>query len=142
MVRLDELGLSTPIWPMPVEIEQAIPFPDDHDHAGYDPGAVNRFWRSLVQADRVMRDFRSRSVGKASPVHFFWGAFDLAATRFSGRTAPPHPGQAPNCGPHVMREADSHEVSSSGYWPSGSLRAPITPMPTPSPPTFGLAGGP
>lgn len=120
MGRLDDLGLATPIWPVPVEIEGAIPFPDDHDHASYDPGAVNRFWRSLVQSDRVMRAFRSRYVGKASPVHFFWGAFDLAVTRFSGRPAPPHPGQAPNCGPHVMREAYSHEVSSCGYWPGGS----------------------
>ena len=121
MGRLDELELTTPIWPMPVEIEGAIPFPDDHDHASYDPDAASRFWRSLVQSDRVMRDFRSRFVGKASPVHFFWGAFDLAVTRFSGRTAPPHPGHAPNCGPHVMREAYSHEVSSCGYWPGGSL---------------------
>jgi hypothetical protein len=119
--RLDELGLATPIWQMPVEIEDAIPFPDDHDHASYDPDAVNRFWRSLVESDRVLRDFRSRFLGKASPVHFFWGAFDLAVTRFSGRTAPPHPGRAPNCGPHVMREAYSHEVSSCGYWPGGNL---------------------
>ena len=121
MGRLDELELSTPIWPMPVEIEGATPFPDDHDHASYNPDAVSRFWRSLVQSDRVLRDFRSRFVGKASPVHFFWGAFDLAVTRFSGRTAPPHPGQAPNLGPHVMREAYSHEVSSCGYWPGGNL---------------------
>jgi Family of unknown function (DUF5996) len=120
MSRLDELGLHTAIWPVPVEIEGAIPFPDDHEHASYDGEAARRFWWSLVQSDRVMRAFRSRFVGKASPVHFFWGAFDLATTRFSGRTAPPHPGQAPNCGPHVMREAYSHEVSSCGYWPGGS----------------------
>jgi Family of unknown function (DUF5996) len=116
MGRLDDFGLHTPIWPMPVEIEGAIPFTDDHEHASYDGDAARRFWRSLVESDRVMRDFRSRFLGKASPVHFFWGAFDLATTRFSGRTAPPHPGQAPNCGPQVMREAYSHEVSSCGFW--------------------------
>jgi hypothetical protein len=119
MARLDELGLHTPIWPMPVEIEGAIPFHSDRDHASYDPDAMNRFWRTLVQSDRVFHNFRSRFLGKVSPVHFFWGAFDLAVTRFSGRPAPPFPRGAPNCGPHVMREAYSHEVSSCGYWPNG-----------------------
>jgi hypothetical protein len=136
MARLDELDLATPIWPVPVEIEGAIPFPDDRDHASYDPEAVTRFWQSLVQADRVMRDFRSRFLGKASPVHFFWGAFDLAVTRFSGREAPPHPGGAPNTGPHVMHEAYSHEVSSCGYWPGGNAEGTFYAYAYPEPAGF------
>lgn len=119
MDLLDELGVGTRIWPMPVEIPGAIPFQDDHIHASYDPAAVNAFWRALLSTERVLKRFRSRFVGKASPVHFFWGAVDLAYTRFSGSTAPPHPGGVPNCGPHVMWEAYSHEVSSCGYWPGG-----------------------
>lgn len=119
MELLDELGVATEIWPMPVEIPGAIPFTDDHTHASYDADAVQRFWRALVQIERVMKVFGQRFVGKASPVHYFWGAIDIAATRFSGRTAPPHPGGAPNCGPHVMWEAYSHEVSSCGFWPGG-----------------------
>jgi hypothetical protein len=114
---LEALGLATPIWPVPVEIAGAIPFPEDRTHAAYDADAVQRFWLALVQMTRVFTDFGTRFHGKASPVHVFWGALDLAATRFSGRTAPPHPGGAPNCGPHVMLEAYSHEVSSCGYWP-------------------------
>jgi hypothetical protein len=117
MSMLDELGLATIIWPVPVEIADAIAFADDHSHARYDPDAVHRFWLALVEMQRVFNVFRSRFVGKASPVHLFWGALDLAYTRFSGRTAPAHPGGAPNCGPHVMWEAYSHEVSSCGYWP-------------------------
>lgn len=117
MVMLDELGVATEIWPVPVEIPGAIPFRDDDVHHRYDPDAARRFWLALVQVQRVLEVFRSRFVGKASPIHLFWGALDLAYTRFSGRTAPPHPGGAPNCGPHVMWEAYSHEVSSCGYWP-------------------------
>ena len=117
MASLDELGLATPIWTMPVEIPDAIPFDVDHDHTAYDPVHANAFWRALVQMDRVFEQFRARYVGKVSPVHLFWGALDLAVTRFSGRPAPLHPGGAPNCGPHVMHEAYSHEVSSAGYWP-------------------------
>jgi hypothetical protein len=117
MDMLSSLGVATQIWPVPVEIEGAVPFPDDHTHAAYDPAAVQRFWLALLEMTRVFTLFGSRFVGKASPVHLFWGALDLAATRFSGRTAPPHPGGAPNCGPHVMLEAYSHEVSSCGYWP-------------------------
>lgn len=117
MSMLDELGLATPIWPVPVEIADAIPFADDRTHARYDPDAVHRFWLALVEMQRVFNVFRARFVGKASPVHLFWGALDLAYTRFSGRPAPAHPGGAPNCGPHVMWEAYSHEVSSCGYWP-------------------------
>jgi hypothetical protein len=119
MGMLDELGVSTQIWPVPVEIPGAIPFTDDGVHASYDGDAVRRFWQALVAIAAVFKQFRSRFVGKASPVHYFWGAIDLAYTRFSGRAAPPHPGGAPNCGPHVMWEAYSHEVSSCGYWPGG-----------------------
>jgi Family of unknown function (DUF5996) len=117
MSMLDELGLTTRIWTMPVEIPGAIRFVDDRVHARYDPEAVQRFWLALVAIHRAFDVFRARFLGKASPVHLFWGALDLAYTRFSGRTAPPHPGGAPNCGPHVMWEAYSHEVSSCGYWP-------------------------
>ena len=117
MSMLDDLGLATTIWPVPVEIADAIPFTDDRTHARYDPDAVRRFWLALVDMQRVLNVFRAGFVGKASPVHLFWGALDLAYTRFSGRTAPQHPGGAPNCGPHVMWEAYSHEVSSCGYWP-------------------------
>jgi hypothetical protein len=117
MAMLADLGVGTDIWTMPVEIPDAIPFPDDRVHASYDHDAVHRFWLALVEMARVFEVFRARFVGKSSPVHVFWGALDVALTRFSGRTAPPHPGGAPNCGPHVMWEAYSHEVSSCGYWP-------------------------
>jgi hypothetical protein len=117
MAVLDELGLSTEIWTMPVEIPEAIPFDVDREHVTYDRDQVHRFWLALVQMNRVFEVFRSRFIGKVSPVHFFWGALDLAVTRFSGRPAPKHPGGAPHCGPHVMWEAYSHEVSSAGYWP-------------------------
>ncbi|MCD0451529.1 DUF5996 family protein [Actinocorallia sp. API 0066] len=119
MEMLDELGLHTDIWPVPVELEVAVPFPDDDAPRAYDPEQALRFWRLLVEAHRVLLDFRSRFVGKASPVHLFWGALDLATTRFSGREAPPWKGEVPNCGPHVMLEAYSQEVSSAGYWPGG-----------------------
>ena len=117
MDLLGELRVPTPVWPMPVEIPGAIPFPDDRGHAGYDPEAVRRFWLALVESTRVLTVFRARFLGKASPVHLFWGGLDLATTRFSGRRAPRYPHGAPNCGPQVMEEAYSHEVSSCGYWP-------------------------
>jgi hypothetical protein len=117
MAMLDDLGLSTPIWTMPVEIPDAIPFDEDRTHSAYDRDHVERFWRALIEMVHVFERFRSEFIGKVSPVHLFWGALDLAVTRFSGRPAPPHPGGAPNCGPHVMHEAYSHEVSSAGYWP-------------------------
>jgi hypothetical protein len=117
MAHLDDLGLSTSIWTTPVEIPGAIPFEDDQEHAAYDADRVQAFWLALVQMERVFTQFRARFVGKCSPVHLFWGALDLAVTRFSGRGAPLHPGGAPNCGPFVMHEAYSHEVSSAGYWP-------------------------
>ncbi len=119
MRMLDELGVTTPIWPVPVEIPDAIPFAEDQVHHSYDPDAVQRFWKALIAIESVFKRFRTGFVGKASPVHYFWGAIDLAYTRFSGRTAPPHPGGAPNCGPEVMWEAYSHELSSWGYWPGG-----------------------
>ena len=117
MAALADLGVATEIWPVPVEIPDAVPFPGDRQHSSYDPHAVQRFWRALLAMEFVLRTFRSRFLGKVSPVHLFWGALDLAVTRFSGRRAPLHPGGAPNCGPHVMWEAYSHEVSSAGYWP-------------------------
>jgi hypothetical protein len=117
MATLDALGLSTPIWTMPVEIPDAIMFETDDVHASYERDQVERFWHALISIDRVFEQFRSEFLGKVSPVHLFWGALDLAVTRFSGRPAPPHPGGAPHCGPHVMLEAYSHEVSSAGYWP-------------------------
>jgi hypothetical protein len=117
MGMLDEVGVPTEIWPMPVEIVGAVPFDEDRAHASYDPDAVRRFWRALVAMTRVFTEFRAGFVGKSSPVHLFWGALDLATTRFSGRSAPPHTGGAPHLGPHVMLEAYSQEVSSCGYWP-------------------------
>ncbi len=121
MQALGELGIRTRIFARPNEVAVAIPFEEDEIHAGYDADAVHRFWRALVMADRVLTNFRARFIGKVSPVHFFWGAFDLAVTRFSGRTAPRHPGGVPNCPNHVMVEAYSHEVSSAGFWPGTGL---------------------
>ncbi|WP_189939104.1 DUF5996 family protein [Streptomyces sulfonofaciens] len=119
MRALDELGIEAPIQSHPNEVQTAIPFAEDDRHASYDPAAAHLFWRQLMQADRVMGRFRSRFMGKVSPVHLFWGAMDLACTRFSGRTAPPHPGGAPNCGDWVMVEGYSRELSSCGFWPGG-----------------------
>lgn len=119
MRLLDDRGVGTPIWPVPVEIPGAIPFPVDRVHSAYDSAHAQRFWLALVEIERVLKVLRSEFVGKVSPVHLFWGGLDLAVTRFSGRPAPPYPGDVPNCGPHVMREAYSHEVSSAGYWPGG-----------------------
>ena len=122
MDALAALDVGTEIWPMPVEIPGDVrPFPDDEAHAAYDAEAVSAYWRALAQADRVFSDFRAGFVGKCSPVHFFWGAFDLAVTRFSGREAPPHPGGAPHLADGAMREAYSHEVSSAGFWPGSEL---------------------
>jgi hypothetical protein len=117
--RLRRLGIDISIWPVPVEIPDPVAFDRDRDHAAYDPDFANRFWRILVQVDRVLTAFRARFLGKVSPVHFFWGSFDLAVTRFSGRRAPPHPG-APNIADRIAREAYSHEVSSCGFWPGGA----------------------
>jgi hypothetical protein len=117
MGKLRALGIDVHIWTMPCEIENAIPFDQDRTHVQYDPVYVQRFWRALLQAHRVMTDFRARFIGKVSPVHFFWGSFDLAVTRFSGRTAPPPKSQTPHTASWVMDEAYSHEVSSCGFWP-------------------------
>jgi len=123
--RMKELGLEVKIWPTPVEVENPVPFEQDDTHKSYDPEYANRFWRALVQCERVFQQFRSGFVGKSSPVHFFWGSFDLAVTRFSGRRAPEHPG-APGVADSVTREAYSHEVSSAGFWPGGpTLPQPI-----------------
>ncbi|HEX2202069.1 MAG TPA: DUF5996 family protein [Longimicrobium sp.] len=136
MARLKEMGLDVEIWTTPVELPDPVPFEDDHAHAAYDAGAAHRFWRALLDAERVMAAFRSGFVGKCSPVHFFWGSFDLAVTRFSGRLAPPHPG-APNVADVVTREAYSHEVSSAGFWPgSGETDAIFYSYAYPEPPGF------
>jgi hypothetical protein len=116
---LASLGIDAPISSVPVEIETVIPFAQDTQHASYDADAATRWWRVLVACDRVLKRFRGGFVGKASPVHFFWGSFDLASTRFSGRRAPRHPGGAPNCPDFVMVEAYSHECCSVGFWPGG-----------------------
>jgi hypothetical protein len=120
MAALESLKMSVTIWTTPVEVPDRIPFEEDQKHATYDPEYMQRCWRILVQTNRVLTKFRSRFIGKVSPVHFFWGAFDMAVTRFSGRPAPLHPG-VPNCGVFVMQEAYSHEVSSCGFWPGGGL---------------------
>jgi hypothetical protein len=117
MQMLHRLDIDVDIWTMPSEIENAIPFEQDHAHAQYDRVYVERFWQALVQANRVLAEFRARFIGKASPVHFFWGGLDLAVTRFSGRTAPPLKGETPNVAKWAMDEAYSHEVSSCGFWP-------------------------
>jgi hypothetical protein len=123
---LRALDLAVAIMPRPVEIVNAIPFAADNEHASYEPDAAQSCWRILAQSDRVLKRFRGRFLGKASPVHFFWGSFDLAATRFSGRRAPRHPGGAPNSPDYVMVEAYSHECSSCGFWPGdGASAAPV-----------------
>jgi Family of unknown function (DUF5996) len=119
MKTLAELELPVAIHTTPNEIQDAIPFERDETHRSYDREYANRFWRILVQGDRLFKDFRSRFCGKCSPVHFFWGSFDLAVTRFSGRAAPPHPGGVPHLPDAITREAYSQEVSSLGFWPGG-----------------------
>jgi len=117
--ELERLGLRVKIHTQPNEVEDPIPFDRDERHASYDSEYANRFWRVLAQSDRVFKRFRARFIGKCSPVHFFWGGPDLAVTRFSGRTAPRHPGGVPHLPDAVAREAYSHEVSSCGFWPGG-----------------------
>ena len=119
---LRALEVEAKIMGVPVEVDVAVPFAKDTQHASYDEVAANRWWRIMVQADRVLKQFRGQFEGKASPVHFFWGSFDLAATRFSGRGAPLHPGGAPNCPDYVMHEAYSRECSSCGFWPGGGTQ--------------------
>jgi hypothetical protein len=117
MAALGSLDLELTINRRPVEVVEAIPFDEDDIHATYEPDPGRAFWLALTQAQRLLTGFRARFVGKASPVQFFWGSFDLTATRFSGRRAPTHPGGSPNCPPWVQEEAYSHEVSSAGWWP-------------------------
>jgi hypothetical protein len=120
MSALVQLGIDVKIWTMPQEVPDPIPFEQDQQHASYDPAYANRFWKILVASDAVFKEFRGRFLGKCSPVHFFWGSFDLAVTRFSGRPAPPRPGADP-----VTAEAYSHECCSLGFWPgSGDMKGP------------------
>lgn len=125
MSVLQALGVDVQIWSRPVEIADTTPFEENRHNRAYDADAVRRFWQALVQADRVLKLFRTKFLGKVSPVHFFWGAFDLAVTRFSGRPAPPHPGGIPNVGDWVMRAAYSHELSSAGWWPGDANTPPM-----------------
>jgi hypothetical protein len=136
---LRRLDIDVHIWTMPSEIENAVPFEQDRTHAHYDAEYVPRFRQALVQAARVMEEFRARFIGKASPVHFFWGSFDLAVTRFSGRTAPPPKGATPHVAAWVMAEAYSHEVSSCGFWPGngGYGRAAFYVYAYPEPASYG-----
>ena len=118
MTALDDVGLGVRIWSMPVEVESPIRFEQDHGHRSYDREYVERWWRILVRVQQVLNDRRCHFIGKCSPVHFFWGAFDVAVTRFSGRPAPPREG------PAFMREAYSHEVISHGFWPGNAALGP------------------
>ncbi len=141
MSELAKLGVDVRIDPWPNEIADPIRFDRDETHHSYDAEYVHRFWRILVETERVLKTFRARFIGKCSPIHFFWGAADLAVTRFSGRTAPEHPGGAPHLPDWVTREAYSHEVSSCGFWAGGG---PV-PYPVfysyayPEPPGFAVA---
>ncbi|HYM32174.1 MAG TPA: DUF5996 family protein [Candidatus Cybelea sp.] len=136
MATLRAMAIDVRIWTMPVEIPNPIPFDKDRTHASYDPEYARRFWRVLVSADAVLKEFRGRFIGKCSPVHFFWGSFDLAVTRFSGRRAPERPGADP-----ITREGYSHEVSSVGWWPGDeSIKEPaFYSYAAPEPPGFASA---
>ena len=140
MRALDELDVHVTVIPKPSEVVVAIPFDRDEVHHSYDPDAAHGFWLSLVQVHRVLQQFRSRFIGKASPVHFFWGGADLCTTRFSGRTAPKHRGGVPNCPDWVQEMAYSHEVSSCGFWPGGDDDAMFYAYAYPEP--EGFAGWP
>jgi len=129
MSSLHELGIDVKIWTMPVEIPNPIRFEDDSIHASYDAEYANRFWHALVKMDEVLKEFRARFIGKVSPVHFFWGSFDLAVTRFSGRRAPEREGAD-----YMTREAYSHEVISHGFWPGNKdMEAAVYSYTTPEP---------
>jgi hypothetical protein len=124
MSHLNQMGIEVNFSLYPNEVADCIPFPEDETHCSYDPEAAQRFWRALLLVDQTFKKFRSQFIGKCSPVHFFWGSFDLAVTRFSGRKAPEHPGGVPHLPLDVAREAYSHEVSSAGFWP-GSDQMPF-----------------
>ena len=136
MAALGELGVDVTIRTTPTEVVRAIPFEKDHEHTTYEPDHARAFWGQLVNAQRVLTEFRSRFIGKVSPVHFFWGGLDMACTRFSGRTAPPHPGGAPNCADWVMVEGYSHELSSAGFWPGYGEEGAFYAYAYPEPPGF------
>ena len=135
MAALTELGVNVHIWTMPCEVPNPTPFEQDNVHAAYNPLAAHKFWRILVWVDQILKEFRARFQGKASPVHFFWGSFDLAVTRFSGRVAPERPGAD-----SITREAYSHEVSSAGFWPGGGdIKGPaFYSYAAPEPPGFAV----
>ncbi len=139
---LKSVGVDLRITAIPNEVEDATPFAEDRTHRSHDPAAVNRFWRILLESDRVFTIFRARFVGKSSPSHFFWGAMDLAVTRFSGRPAPRHPGGAPHCPDYVQTEGYSHELISAGFW-AGAPGAADNPVyyayAYPEPPGFSSA---
>jgi hypothetical protein len=124
MAMLRSLGIEVKILPVPTEMADTLRFTEDRTHASYDPDAAHRCWQILVQADRVLKKFRGRFIGKSSPSHFWWGGFDLACTRFSGRPAPRHPGGIPNCPDYVALEGYSHECISAGWWP-GTVGTPV-----------------
>ena len=124
MTTLRDLGIDVHIWTTPVEVAQRVPFEHDDAHATYDPAAAAALWHTLLQVDRVFTTFRGRFLGKCSPVHFFWGGFDLAVTRFSGRRARTYTGAAPFVHPHVMHASYSHEVCSAGFWPGDEAHPP------------------
>jgi hypothetical protein len=136
MSTLAGLDVPVQILTRPQEVSEAVPFAEDEQHRSYDAAAVHRFWLALVDAHRVMTRFRAGFIGKVSPVHFFWGGPDLAVTRFSGRTAPPHPGGVPNCADWVQELAYSHEVSSCGFWPGGSAEGSFYSYAYPAPAGF------
>jgi hypothetical protein len=137
MAAVADLGITVKIYAKPVEVVESIPFEEDTIHASYNASAIHRFWHALVLSSRVFAEFRGRFIGKASPVHFFWGSFDLASTRFSGRTAPRHPGGVPNCPDSVMVESYSHELWSAGFWAGAGLgEAAFYAYGYPNPPGF------
>lgn len=124
MKSLAGLGVNVRIWPVPVEVSNPVPFAQDRQNASYDPQYVSRFWQILIRTEHVFRDFRAKFIGKCSPIHFFWGSFDLAVTRFSGRRAPQRPGADA-----ITREAYSHECISHGFWPGGTSFGKEVPVP-------------
>jgi hypothetical protein len=136
MAALADLGIEVVIVARPNEVVEAIPFAEDEVHHAYDPVAAHWFWQVLVRADRVLSVFRSRFIGKASPVHFFWGGADICTTRFSGRPAPRHRGGVPNCPDEVQALAYSHEVSSCGYWPGNGVEGSFFAYAYPEPDGF------
>ncbi|NQX25823.1 hypothetical protein HQQ81_00470 [Microbacteriaceae bacterium VKM Ac-2854] len=137
--ELASVGIEPRIYAVPNEVDPAIPFAQDEQHQSYDPHAVKQFWRQLIQADRVLGRFRAEFTGKCSPVHLFWGALDLAVTRFSGCLAPEHPGGVPNCPDRVMVEGYSHEISSAGFWPGGGAEGAFYSYAYPAPDGFAQA---